>query len=676
MHCRNPGTLEEILMTRFTKGTLALGLGALAIGVGSVTRGSAQSKSGSHAATTLTEDSSAYTLANGIVTARIDKKSGDLLSMKFKGTEMLATIVGTDGLPDTTIDKPGANMRGGGHRYTDHQYGFWSHDTDGPNTIDKITIDPKSNGGERAEVSIKGISGGKPMGAGPGGSFISDVEIRYALERDKPGLYTYSIFEHQPDYPASSLGEARFCTKLADFFDWMSVGPKYNKPYPKAQPGEHEDKYDFTADQFENPAFGWSSTTKGLGFWFLNPSVEYLSGGPTKVEFLGHRDTNDVQAPTVLNYWRSSHYGGAVVDVAAGEHWIKTIGPFLLYVNAGKAPMDMYNDAVAEAKKETQRWPYAWVGTGDYPRQSDRTAVSGRIVLTDPQAKDAKMSRLRVGLAAPAYTIHPAGRNGAPGTPRTIDWQTDAKHYEFWAFADNSGKFRLNAVRPGNYTLHAFADGVLGELAKADITVSAGKPLDLGTIDWTPERHGKQIWEIGYPNRTGAEFAKGDDYAHDGMFLVYAKMFPNDVNYVVGKSDYRKDWFFEQVPHSTDPENKPAGYNAGTKPGRATPWTISFDLAQAPKGKAHLRIALASTSTRQLDVVVNDQPAGTVEHLVVDGAIARNGIIGVWSEKDFVFDASSLKAGTNTMKLIVPAGSMTSGMIYDYLRLEIDEAGK
>ena len=197
------------------------------------------------------------------------------------------------------------------------------------------------------------------MGAGPGGNFISDVEIRYALERNRPGLYTYSIFEHQPAYPASSLGEARFCAKLNDFFDWMSVGPKYNKLYPKAQPGEHEDKYDFTADQFENPAFGWSSTTKNVGFWFLNPSVEYLSGGPTKVEFLGHRDTNDVQAPTVLNYWRSSHYGGAVVNVAQGEHWSKVIGPFLLYVNAGKAPADMYSDAVAEARKETQRWPYA-----------------------------------------------------------------------------------------------------------------------------------------------------------------------------------------------------------------------------------------------------------------------------------------------------------------------------
>jgi rhamnogalacturonan endolyase len=99
-------------------------------------------------------------------------------------------------------------------------------------------------------------------------------------------------------------------------------------------------------------------------------------------------------------------------------------------------------------------------------------------------------------------------------------------------------------------------------------------------------------------------------------------------------------------------------------------------MAQAPHGKAHLRIALASTSTRELDVEVNGQPVGKLDHLMVDGAIARNGILGVWSEKDVPFDASALKAGTNTVKLIVPAGPMTSGMIYDYLRLEIDEAGK
>ena len=67
---------------------------------------------------------------------------------------------------------------------------------------------------------------------------------------------------------------------------------------------------------------------------------------------------------------------------------------------------------------------------------------------------------------------------------------------------------------------------------------------------------------------------------------------------------------------------------------------ISFDLPQAPHGKAHLRLALASTSTRQLDVVVNDQPVGKLDHMMMDGAIARNGILGVWSEKDVAFDAS------------------------------------
>jgi rhamnogalacturonan endolyase len=656
-------------------------------------------------AVTLQEDASAYTLSNGIVTARVDKRSGDLLSMKYKGMEMLGTVAGSDGLPDVQFDKPGKNSRGFGP-FTDHQYGFWSHDTDGPNptTIDKVTIDPKTNGGARAEVSMKGISGGKPMGAGPGGSFISDVEIRYALGRGDSGVYTYSIFEHQPDYPASILGEARFCTKLADMFDWMSVGPKWNKPYPKAAPGSaHEDKYDFTADQFDSLAFGWSSTTKHVGIYFLNPSVEYLSGGPTKVEFLGHRDTNTIQAPTILNYWRSSHYGGAVVNVAQGEHWTKVIGPFMIYVNSGDTPQAMFDDAKAHAGIESQKWPYAWVSGVDYPHADKRATVTGQLVLRDPQAKGAKMSDILIGLAPPAYTVQipartvqprapragapgagAAGLTAAPPTPppaptvipaseQHIDWQTDAKHYEFWAHADANGNFKLTGVRPGTYTLHAMATGVLGELAKANVTVAPGEPLKLGTVIWEPTRYGRQIWEIGVPNRTGEEFAGGDDYAHDGEYLVYAKRFPNDVNFVVGKSDYKQDWFFEQVPHTESPNDAPTTMNTGNHTGRATPWTVTFNMPQAGgTGKAHLRIAIAGNGARQVNVALNDQPVGVVDHLFVDGSLGRNGIHGVWSEHDVAFDASLLKPGTNTIKLTVPAGSTIAGVIYDYLRLEVE----
>ena len=81
---------------------------------------------------------------------------------------------------------------------------------------------------------------------------------------------------------------------------------------------------------------------------------------------------------------------------------------------------------------------------------------------------------------------------------------------------------------------------------------------------------------------------------------------------------------------------------------------------------------LASTTTRQFNVSVNGQALPPVDHLTPDSAIGRNGIHGIWSERDVAFDASLLKAGTNTITLTVPAGTLSAGIIYDYLRLELE----
>jgi len=387
------------------------------------------------------------------------------------------------------------------------------------------------------------------------------------------------------------------------------------------------------------------------------------------------------------------------------------VGPFMLYVNSGADHTAMFNDAKARANVEAQKWPYSWVNGVDYPKKAERATVSGRLVLKDPQVKNGKLGKMLVGLTYPEYTfqtparvVQPGGargaRAGAPGAPaaasgsagpaaaapapaapptiipaseHTVDWQTDAKHYEFWVRADASGNFKITGVRPGTYTLHAMAVGVLGEYAKADVTVVAGKPLNLGSLEWTPIRHGRQVWDIGIPNRTGEEFAGADDYAHDGEAQVYAKTFPNDVNYVIGKSDFKKDWFFEQVPHSENPDAPPTIMNTGGRTGRATPWTITFNMPQAGgSGKAHLRLGLASTSVRQFIVAVNGQSLPPVDRLTMDGAIGSNGITGIWSERDVTFDESMLKQGTNTITLTVPAGGLTSGIIYDYLRLELE----
>src|SRR5439155_22300209 len=215
-------------------------------------------------AVAVEEDQSSFTLSNGIVTARVSKRSGDLTSLQYRGLE-------------TLTDKSG------------HAGGYWSHDTTGgKETITRVTIDPRDNGGGRGEVSVKGISGGLKMGHGPGaaagGDFAADIEIRYCLARGDSGVYTYCTFEHQPQYPAASMTEARYCAKLADMFDWMTLDAQRNRHFPTDL---HEgDKYIYTAVQFEHPVYGWSSTTKNIGFWLINPTVEYLSGGPTKVEFL------------------------------------------------------------------------------------------------------------------------------------------------------------------------------------------------------------------------------------------------------------------------------------------------------------------------------------------------------------------------------------------------------
>ena len=690
---------------------------------------------------TVSEQDDSFTLENGIVTVRVAKRSGDLTSLHYMNQEML---------------DPGIRPSG-----------YWSHNAARGRPETRVTLDPESNRGERGEVSIRGISGGDPMGSGPGGSVIADVEIRYALGRGDSGVYTYCIFTHPTNYPATSIGEARFCLKLNDaLFDWMSVDSNRNlkmisaADWNRGTPmnmkearrmntglyqGQVEHKYDYSANQFDVRAWGWSSSRHHVGLWLVNPSVEYLSGGPTKFELSSHRDatfnTNRPNAPappTLLNYWRGSHYGGSLCNLAQTDAWTKVIGPFLIYCNSGDSPGAMWTNALAQADTEAAAWPFDWVHGVDYPHKSERATVQGQLVLVDPLAPGVQMRHLLVGLTAPDYApaiiprgrgafgggfgpagggeeetnylshfsgpgFNPASNNYTPrrldapgysamsnrlgrlGTngfgergrsgrggfnpgPRIVDWQNDAKHYEFWVPAAADGTFSIPNVRAGTYTLHAIADGVLGDFSLSNVTVAAGTNLPLGKINWKPVRYGRPLWDIGIPNRNASEFFKGDDYFHWGWYLEYPKLFPNDVNYVIGRSDFRKDWFFEQVPHNENPAN-----TNGTGTGRSTVWTVTFDLPAAPHGKATLRLALCGVGTRRLTVEMNDQPVGALTNLVYNGTVHRDGIGGYWSEHPLAFDASRMKAGTNVLKLILPAGSLTSGILYDYLRLELEE---
>jgi rhamnogalacturonan endolyase len=488
-----------------------------------------------------------------------------------------------------------------------------------------------------------------------------------------------------------------------------------------------EHKYSYCAEMYKLPAYGWSSISNHIGIWFINPSNEYLGGGPTRIDLVCH------MGATMLDYWTSGHYaGGAECNIPAGQEWNKIVGPIFVYCNAlktfqtpSRADLDiskategnptvppawtananaLFHDALDEAKVIKAQWPFDWVQGVDYAHKDERGAVTGQIVLNDPQAKTMKLPHLNIGLTHPDFTGTGSAFARRSGNGNLVTWDHDADYYQFWTEGNPNGKFTIANVRPGIYTLHAFADGVLGEFAATNITVAAGQPMDLGKLDWKPVRYGKQVWEIGYPDRTGGKFFKGDgaNYWLWGWPVRYPLLFPNDITYTIGKSDYHKDWFFEEVPHgestawlnpdAKDPANQRFGWvKAGTPGedmwrtigrGHATTWTIKFNMDKAEHGQATLRLALAGAdglaglanpgSPGGLAVAVNGQSVGSIK-TVATNALRYNTDKGIWREYTLAFDAALLKPGENEMQLTVPAGELTSGVVYDYLRLELDE---
>ena len=654
------------------------------------------------AAVTLTDNENSWTLDNGIVKATINKGNGRMASLIFHGIN---------------------TMNGGG---------YWEQTPSGQVTR-SVTINPAQNGGERGEVSVKGVNG------------RMDIEVRYAMERGSSGIYAYAIFSHGAGYPAAGEGESRYITKLNHDFNWISVDQDRNmlectpqdwgagvvihaKEQRILSTGNYknsvEHKYSYNAIQYKIPAYGWSSTKDHVGIWFINPTTEYLSGGASKLELVCHYDANDNPDPIILDYWCAGHYGGgAGCNIPAGENWNKVIGPIFVYCNtltdpksASQTDLDtlaatagnptvppawhdnatsLFQDALSQAKSEKANWPYNWVNGVDYPHKEQRGSVTGQLVLNDPQAATTRLPHLTIGLAHPDYTGSGRGFVLRSGNGNLVTWAHDGNYYQFWTDGTDDGKFTISNVRPGTYTLHAFADGVLGEFAQANVTVTAGQSLDLGQIEWKPVRYGRQLWDIGYPDRTGGKFFKGDpdNYWLWGWPVRYPLLFPNDITYTIGQSDYHKDWFFEQVPHgestawlnpdAKDPANQRFGWIRTSSPGqdmwrtighgRATTWTIKFNMDKAEHGQATLRVALAGADGNGgLAVAVNSQSVGTIRTIATN-ALRYNTDKGVWREYTLAFDAALLKQGENEMKLTVPAGDLTSGVVYDYLRLELNE---
>ena len=85
-----------------------------------------------------------------------------------------------------------------------------------------------------------------------------------------------------------------------------------------------------------------------------------------------------------------------------------------------------------------------------------------------------------------------------------------------------------------------------------------------------------------------------------------------------------------------------------------------------------------------LAIAVNGKSAGAIgdasnpdnARLIQTNAIRYNTDKGLWQQRTLKFDAALLKPGENEMTFTVPAGDLQSGVVWDYLRLELDENAK
>jgi len=105
------------------------------------------------------------------------------------------------------------------------------------------------------------------------------------------------------------------------------------------------------------------------------------------------------------------------------------------------------------------------------------------------------------------------------------------QEYQFWTRTDEEGFFYISGIRPGQYNLYAWIPGFIGDYKYDDVItitsgphflscflltpqnifllqfiICAGCYIYVEDLVYQPPRNGATLWEIGFPDRSAAEF--------------------------------------------------------------------------------------------------------------------------------------------------------------------------
>ena len=222
------------------------------------------------------------------------------------------------------------------------------------------------------------------------------------------------------------------------------------------------------------------------------------------------------------------------------------------------------------------------------------------------------------------------------------------------------------------------------------MAVKAGETKQLGTVAWRPVRVGATVFELGTPNRKSDEFRHGEDYWAPGTppklgfptpvwggQMEFPLDFPDGMHYVVGKSQWTKDWNYV-LPAMADAAGN---YQPCT-------CTITFDLAKVPVDgtMASLYLALAGNDGDKVVVGINGTNLGEAAGVTgTPNPMAPAGFAppysdtssihfsdhGPFCDERITFPSSLLRVGANTLSITMDSRKMVSFLMLDYLRLEL-----
>ena len=591
---------------------------------------------------TLATTSTTATLANGVVTAVIEKSTGKVTSYLFNGTQMLDTS---------------------GQIY----YSF-----DGGASFDVpsgCVYSATVSSTDMVDISCK-----RTWNATAGYKHNFDIDVHWVLRRGDTGLYGYVVLNHPATYPATGFGEFRVVWKLphdstnftferayvdalrnwqmesySDFTHATATGiAEIIYLTTGVRAGKYDCKYEYAAEYQTIGCWGHASNSGKKGVWMVLGGYDYLNDGPI------HQDLTLAESYSLIHFGRN-HFGGSSTSLADGETWKKLYGPHLLYCNSTTATTNagdaLWADAKAQVTAEVAAWPYSWLSNADYPLAAGRGTVAGKLIVADAVKPSVSAANAWVGVAAPEDT------DG--------NWQYQGKGYQTWVRADAAGNFTIPDVRPGSYTLYAFTDGAVGESSRTLVNVTANATTALGNLTWSVAHPGTSIaWEIGTPDRSAKEFKHGSDYFEPYLWNTYCTELPSPLEYTVGASNPATDWNYAHSGH----------VDAGVW----TPWKwrIHFNLAAVPaSGSATLTLAFAGSDSARMDIYVNGEANLFARLYPPNGGgngLIREGIHGKYGVSYVTIPVSSLNVGANTITLIEGrTGGPTEHVMYDYVSLEL-----